>query len=103
MPGSPPEAGIHAHSGRTDMKGTLLVIIVALALAVTATAPPAADEPSHTPLVDAVRRATETFKDVTAATSAGYAAFLGCVSGPQDGAMGIHFVNGTLVGDGQLD
>ena len=34
---------------------------------------------------------------------AGYALFLGCVSSPQDGAMGIHYVNGDLVGDGKLD
>jgi hypothetical protein len=42
-------------------------------------------------------------RDVAAATAAGYAPFLGCVSSPQDGAMGIHFVNGDLVGDGKLD
>lgn len=56
-----------------------------------------------TGLVDEVRRATERFKDPAAATAAGYAPFLGCVSGPQEGAMGIHYVNGDLVGDGQLD
>jgi hypothetical protein len=55
------------------------------------------------PLVDTVRRATEQFRNVGAATAAGYGPFLGCVSGPQEGAMGIHYVNGTLVGDGALD
>jgi hypothetical protein len=40
---------------------------------------------------------------VSAATAAGYQFFLGCVSGPQGGAMGIHYVNGDLVGDGKLD
>ena len=85
------------------MKGTLLVVMVALALAVTPVTPPAADDSPNAPLVDAVRRTTEPFKDVTAATAAGYAAFLGCVSGPSEGAMGIHFVNGALVGDGQID
>jgi hypothetical protein len=34
---------------------------------------------------------------------AGYALFLGCVSGPQEGAMGFHYVNGDLVGDGVID
>ena len=43
------------------------------------------------------------FHDVTAARAAGYAPFLGCVSGPQAGAMGTHFVNSDLVGDGMLD
>ena len=54
-------------------------------------------------LVEEVRAATERFKDVAAARDAGYAAFLGCVSGPQEGAMGLHYVNDTLVGDGALD
>lgn len=61
------------------------------------------DSSSSAPLVAAVRRATEHFKDVAVATQAGYARFLGCVSGPAEGAMGVHFVNGGLVGDGVLD
>lgn len=51
----------------------------------------------------AVRAATERFQDVEAAKAAGYGLFHGCVSGPQAGAMGVHFVNGDLVGDGALD
>jgi hypothetical protein len=58
---------------------------------------------SSVPLAQEVRRATERYQDVAAATAAGYAPFLGCVSSPQDGAMGIHYVNGDLVGDGKLD
>jgi len=58
---------------------------------------------SETPLAQEVRRATERYQDVAAATAAGYALFLGCVSSPQDGAMGIHYVNADLVGDGKLD
>jgi hypothetical protein len=54
-------------------------------------------------LVQIVRNATQNFHDVDNATAAGYARFLGCVSGPQEGAMGVHYVNGTLVGDGELD
>ena len=52
---------------------------------------------------DAVRKATAQFKDVHKVDAAGYALLHGCVSGPQDGAMGIHFANGKLVGDGALD
>ena len=37
------------------------------------------------------------------AAAAGYAQFLGCVHEPGQGGMGIHFVNGALVGDGALD
>jgi hypothetical protein len=54
-------------------------------------------------LVQLVRDATKHFADVNAATTAGYQPFLGCVSGPDHGAMGNHYVNGALVGDGQLD
>ena len=60
-------------------------------------------DPSTAPLAEEVRRATQRYQDVTAATAAGYALFLGCVSSPQGGAMGIHYVNGDLVGDGKLD
>lgn len=54
-------------------------------------------------LVEQVRQATAQFLDVQQAIAAGYGAFLGCVSGPQEGAMGVHFVNPGLVGDGELD
>ena len=54
-------------------------------------------------LVDEVRRATQAYQDPAVATAAGYAPFLGCVSGPQEGAMGTHYVNGDLVGDGVIE
>ena len=54
-------------------------------------------------LVQLVRDATKQFADVNAATAAGYQPFLGCVTGPDHGAMGYHYVNGPLVGDGVLD
>ena len=54
-------------------------------------------------LVQDVRNATRQFIDVNAAEAAGYGAFLGCVGGPAHGAMGIHYVNGPLVGDGLID
>jgi hypothetical protein len=56
-------------------------------------------------LVREVRAATRLFvNDPGAAEDAGYAPFLGCVSGTQEGAMGLHYVNGALVDDqGALD
>jgi hypothetical protein len=54
-------------------------------------------------LVETARQATAGYKDVEAAKSAGYGLFHGCVSGPEVGAMGIHLVNGDLVGDGEID
>jgi hypothetical protein len=79
-----------------------LVILSLFALTSVALAGAHKPEPANT-LVEAVRQATTGFKDVEAAKSAGYGLFHGCVSGPQEGAMGIHFVNGDLVGDGEVD
>ena len=54
-------------------------------------------------LVKIVRESTERFKEVSVAESEGYALQFGCVSGPDSGAMGLHYVNGTLVNRGELD
>lgn len=54
-------------------------------------------------LVRVVRDATERFQDVEVAKAEGYVLQFGCVSGSDAGAMGMHFVNGKLVGDGELD
>jgi hypothetical protein len=54
-------------------------------------------------LVAAVREATERFQNVGVAQAEGYALQFGCVSGSDLGAMGLHFVNGSLVGDGEID
>ncbi len=54
-------------------------------------------------LVQIVHDATKPFTDVNVATAADYHPFLGCVSGPDHGAMGTHYVNLTLVGDGEID
>jgi hypothetical protein len=54
-------------------------------------------------LVKVVRESTERFKDVSMAEAAGYALQFGCVSGEESGAMGLHYVNGTLVNSGVLD
>lgn len=59
--------------------------------------------PAATSFVDEVRRATAGLQELKAAQAAGYALFHGCVNGPQSGAMGVHFVNGDLVGDGKVD
>jgi hypothetical protein len=50
-----------------------------------------------------VRESTERFKDVSVAEGEGYGLLFGCVSGPDWGAMGLHYVNLPLVGDGELD
>jgi len=54
-------------------------------------------------LIKAVREATERFQNPAVAEGEGYALQFGCVSGSDVGAMGMHFINGSLVGDGELD
>jgi len=54
-------------------------------------------------LVKAVQDATRRFRDPAAAEAEGYALNFGCVSGGDFGAMGLHFVNGALIGDDVLD
>ena len=54
-------------------------------------------------LVRVVREVTAGFQNVAAAEAAGYALQFGCVSGPDTGAMGLHYVNGPLVMDGEID
>jgi hypothetical protein len=54
-------------------------------------------------LIKIVRDSTERFKDVSVAEGEGYALQFGCVSGDSAGAMGLHFINGTLVGSGVID
>ena len=54
-------------------------------------------------LIKIVRESTERFKDVAEAEKEGYALQFGCVSGPDQGAMGLHFINMELVGKGVID
>ena len=54
-------------------------------------------------LVQLVRAGTKQYIDVNAATAAGYGPFLGCVAGTDHGAMGVHYVNATLLGNLTLD
>lgn len=53
-------------------------------------------------LVQLVREATEPFLDIDAARKAEYVELPGCVSGPERGAMGVHYVKGSLL-DTRLD
>ena len=54
-------------------------------------------------LVQLVREVTDRFHNVNIAKAEGYALNFGCVSGGDVGAMGMHFINGPLVGDGDID
>jgi hypothetical protein len=91
-----------------------VALLSSLALPAFTTGSPATDDPQNgqsvhehaapAALVQLVRDATRPFRDdIDAAGLAGYGQFLGCVSGPQEGAMGVHYVNMTLVGDNEID
>jgi len=58
---------------------------------------------ARSPLVDKVRAATARFLDVNVAMAEGWVPATPCVSGPTAGAMGVHFVLPSRVGDGILD
>ncbi len=81
------------------MQMTRSISLCAVVLAGASVAAPSA----QAGILRDVRQATRPFLDVAEATAVGYGPFLGCVSGPDEGAMGIHYVNGALVGDGELD
>ena len=61
------------------------------------------DKARTSALVSVVREATRRFQDSSVALAEGYVPQFGCVTGSSEGAMGVHFVNGTLVGDPELD
>jgi len=102
----------------TTIKQTLSFPVIALVLMNVCDSRAAAqDMHSHMPqqeltaeqrnnagaLIKVVRDATERFKDVSVAMAEGYALQFGCVSGSDSGAMGLHYVNGNLVGSGVID
>jgi hypothetical protein len=61
------------------------------------------EQPVPATLVQLVRAGTKQYINVNNATAAGYGPFLGCVAGTDHGAMGVHYVNGTLLGNLTLD
>ncbi len=89
-----------------NRKQLLAASVAGISCAVYAAGALAGGDDRHnqsTGLVRTVRQATQDFRSVSVAKGAGYQSMGSCVSGPQEGAMGIHFANGTLVGDGVLD
>lgn len=79
------------------MKALASILTAAAALAI---APALAGEPEakiKSPLVEKIRVATAQFRDPEVAMANGYQPGP-CVSGPNQGAMGVHFINGDLLG-----
>ena len=63
----------------------------------------AAQKANQIALIKIVRDSTDRFHEVAQAEREGYALAFGCVSGPDQGAMGLHFINMDLVGSGVID
>jgi hypothetical protein len=63
----------------------------------------ASEEKTDTsPLIDKVRAATARFKDINVALAEGWVQGTPCVSGPETGAMGVHFVQPSRIAAGVL-
>ena len=89
-----------------------LAIGVLIVFVLGASSARAADDQAHAQhtarnqadgLLKIVRESTERFRNVAAAEAEGYGLMFGCVSGPDWGAMGLHYVNLPLVFDGELE
>ena len=81
---------------RNIIRTLAVAAIVVLAAATAASA--------HAATLDQVRRATAPYRQLNVAKAAGFgllkdAAGIHCISEPGMGAMGVHYVNGDLVGD----
>ncbi|MCB0123765.1 MAG: hypothetical protein KDE31_33500 [Caldilineaceae bacterium] len=78
------------------------VLLALMTLASAAWTQARATAPSGT-IVETLRQDLVRFQKLEVAKEEGYGLFHGCMSSPQSGAMGVHFVNGDLVGDGEVD
>jgi hypothetical protein len=83
---------------RLALCGSALGFILALPLRAEAQGVHNAHQPPDG-LAQAVRDATRQFLDVSATAGANYFPVLGCVSGQQEGAMGLHYLNGAYLFD----
>jgi hypothetical protein len=86
------------------LRKLLVPLLVAVVCGTTATVAQASN--GHGPL-DRVRHATARYHDLDVAQANGYGLLLdadgiACIDMPGLGAMGVHYVNGDLVGDGRV-
>ena len=86
-------------SAATGRRRPFVAVTLAATLLVAAALPSLAGQSS----LAAVRQATAAFHNLSTAEAAGYGLFYVCTDEPDEGAMGQHFVKGSLVGDGAID
>jgi hypothetical protein len=66
--------------------------LLAMAAGQALSAPTAQSKTDSTPLIEKVRAATERYRELSVALAEGFVQGTPCVSGPDTGAMGVHFV-----------
>jgi hypothetical protein len=90
---------------------TFALLTLAISLLATGGQPTFADQDPEnssqanrgpSPLIDKVRAATARFKDINVAIAEGWVQGTPCVSGPDTGAMGVHFVQPARIAAGVL-
>jgi hypothetical protein len=79
-----------------------LLFILPLAPLLAAANPSLQQSRSESPLIDKVRAATERYRDLNVALMEGFVQATPCVSGPDTGAMGVHFVLPARISGGVL-
>jgi hypothetical protein len=84
---------------RAVIVGLAMIVPTVVAGALVSAGGGSAETPG---LVQHVRESIGPFRDVDQAMAAGYMSLGSCVSSPEEGAMGIHYANGDLLGDGAL-
>lgn len=87
---------------------TAMVLAVGLAATLAHGSTRVASHSSNQNALDTVRGATGRYHSLTVAQASGYAllkdkAGIACIDNPGVGAMGVHYVNGTLVNSGQVN
>jgi hypothetical protein len=87
------------------MTGKHMIALATVAVAIAAPAATAAAKPNE---LSTARAATAGYHNNDAALAAGYGEFkdaqsIACIEQPGAGAMGIHYVNGGLVGDAAVN
>jgi hypothetical protein len=87
---------------RRTPAAVIVIVVLIIGAAISAQALSGGSDP------DPVKEATAHFRDVAAAGPAQYGEFhdvdgIACIAMPGEGAMGVHYVNQALVGDGAID
>lgn len=84
-------------------RGKLLGLLLCPAAALLQATPTAVAGEGATPLIDKVRAATARYIDLNMAIADGFVPATPCVSGPDTGAMGVHFVLPARISGGVLN